>query len=157
MKRLFWALSLALLAAASPARAQEGLGLGIIVGEPTGLSLKNWLTGSTAFDLALAWSFADEGSFHIHGDYLIHKYDLFKVDKGKLPLYYGVGARVRARNGGPGENDDVNLGIRIPVGLSYLFQNDPFDLFLEVVPILDLTPETDVTLNASLGGRYYFQ
>lgn len=157
MRRSGMFLILGLLTLAAPARGQEGLGLGIIVGEPTGLSLKTWLTKSTAFDLAAAWSFAGEGSFHVHGDYLIHNYKVFRVEKGSLPLYYGVGARVRAHDHGPDQNDDVDVGIRIPVGLTYLFQNDPFDLFLEVVPILDVAPETDVTLNASIGARYYFR
>jgi len=156
MRRSGMLLLLALLTLAAPARAQEGLGLGVIVGEPTGLSLKTWLTRSTAFDLAAAWSFAGEGSFHIHGDYLIHNPGVFRVEKGSLPLYYGVGARVRGNDGGPGHVDDVDVGIRIPVGIAYLFEHDPFDLFLEVVPILDIAPETDVSLNASIGGRYYF-
>jgi hypothetical protein len=158
MKRTSWIVLLAAqLAWAVPAGAQQGLGLGVIVGEPTGLSLKTWMSRATAFDFAAAWSFADEGSLHLHGDYLLHSYGVIRVEKGSLPLYYGIGGRVRALNGPPGEQDEVNVGVRIPVGLAYLFQNDPFELFLEVVPILDITPASDVTLNASLGCRYYFQ
>lgn len=157
MTRKAWiGLVFLLLAGSAPARAQEGLGVGMMVGEPTGLSMKAWLSRKTAFDLAAAWSFEGEGAFHVHGDYLLHDFGLFTVRQGALPLYYGVGARVRDDETSTGE-DEINVGIRIPVGVAYLFENDPFDIFLEVVPILDIAPESDVTLNASLGARYYFR
>ncbi|MDZ7681302.1 MAG: hypothetical protein U5J63_06190 [Fodinibius sp.] len=41
------------------AQAQDSnkdLGIGFMVGEPTGLSLKSWTGGGNAFDLGLAWS-----------------------------------------------------------------------------------------------------
>jgi hypothetical protein len=30
------------------------------------------------------------------------------------------------------------------------------DIFLEVVPILDLAPKTDFKINAAIGARYFF-
>jgi hypothetical protein len=146
-----FALLAALSLAPGAAQAQEGLGLGVIVGEPTGLSLKTWLHPTTAFDLAAAWSFVDEDALHLHGDYLIHNYNTFPVSKGRLPFYYGVGARLKI------QDHDSAVGIRVPVGVSYLFAHEPIDLFLEVVPIMDVTPATDLSVNASLGARYYFR
>ena len=127
----------------------NGVGLGIIVGEPTGFSFKYWTSSTTAFDAALAWSFIDEGAFHIHADYIIHSFNLIRVPEGKLPFYYGIGARLKT-------SGDTRLGVRVPLGLAYLFQNAPVDIFLEVVPILDLTPKTDFKINAALGARYFF-
>lgn len=127
----------------------KGVGLGLIVGEPTGISFKYWTGSTTAFDAALAWSFIDEGAFHIHGDYLFHNLTLISVPEGKLPFYYGIGARIKTAN-------DARLGVRVPLGLAYLFQNAPIDIFLEVVPILDLTPKTDFSINAAIGARYFF-
>ena len=54
------------------------------------------------------------------------------------------------------ENADDDIGIRIPIGLSYMFGDDPFDIFVEVVPILDLVPDTDFDLNAAIGFRWFF-
>jgi hypothetical protein len=139
------------LLAPGPARAQEGLGLGIIAGEPTGLSLKTWLSPKTAVDAAAAWSFVDQGAFHVHADYLVHDYGVFHVDRGALPLYYGVGARLKV------QNQDPLVGVRVPVGVDYLFAEHPIDLFFELVPILDVTPATRLNLNASVGGRYFFR
>jgi hypothetical protein len=151
MKRL-WLLAAvaAALSAPAAAAAQQGMGVGVIVGEPTGISFKTWLTPETAFDLAAAWSFVDEDAFHVHGDFLLHNNNAFPVDKGMALFYYGVGGRVKA------ERRDARVGIRIPLGAEYLFARQPIDLFLEVVPILDIAPATDLTLNAGLGVRYFF-
>jgi hypothetical protein len=127
----------------------KGVGIGIIVGEPTGISLKNWLSHNTAFDAGVAWSFEGDGDFHLHADYLIHNFNVFKPRKGRLPLYYGVGGRLKF-------SSKTRLGVRGVIGIDYLFAKAPFDVFLEVVPILDLVPGTDFKFNAALGFRYFF-
>ena len=128
----------------------RGTGVGIIIGEPTGFSFKHWTSITTAFDAAIAWSFINEGAFHIHADYLLHSFRLINVPEGKLPFYYGIGGRLKT-------SDKTRLGVRVPLGLAYLFQTAPVDIFLEVVPILDFIPKTDFRINAALGARYYFQ
>jgi hypothetical protein len=125
------------------------IGAGIILGEPTGLSFKYWLTEKTALDAGLAWSFVDENAFQIQADYLIHNFNLIKVSKGKLPFYFGIGGRLKF-------STDVILGVRVPLGLAYLFDSEPIDVFLEIAPILDLLPQTDFTISAAIGGRYFF-
>jgi len=132
-------------------------GLGVIVGEPTGLSAKTWTGNSKALDFGIAWSL-DSETFHFHMDYLLHNFPLIQVEQGRLPLYYGIGGRVKLadNNNDNNGNDDDFVGIRIPVGLEYLFAGAPMDIFLEIVPILDLVPETDFDFNAALGVRYFF-
>jgi len=46
--------------------------------------------------------------------------------------------------------------VRIPIGVSYYFANDPLELFFEIVPILDLAPATEFSGNGGFGIRYYF-
>ena len=150
MKKIKYTVILFTILFLSAANAQsKGVGLGLIVGEPTGISFKYWTGSTTAFDAALAWSFVDEGAFHIHGDYIFHNFTLITIPEGKLPFYYGIGARIKTAN-------DTKLGVRVPLGLAYLFNSAPIDIFLEIVPILDLTPKTDFAINAALGARYYF-
>ncbi len=158
MKRIAAIAALAMLASATNiARAQsQGFGLGVIIGEPTGLSAKLWQTRSTALDFGAAWSFVDDAAFHLHMDLLVHRFDVIHVDRGKLPLYYGLGGRVKFSDHNNG-NQDAHFGIRFPVGLDYLFAREPLDIFFEFVPILDVAPKTDVSLNASLGFRYWFR
>lgn len=87
------ALILMVAAASAPAQ-DDDFGIGIIVGEPTGISVKNWLTHKTALDFAVAWSFSGrEDALHVHGDYLIHDFSLIPVDEEQLPVYYGIGVR----------------------------------------------------------------
>ena len=144
------------------AHAQDGLGLGIIVGEPTGISIKKWLNDKHAVDAAAAWSFYENESFQFHADYLIHNFTLLKSDEiiGKLPVYFGLGTRLKLKeeNKGKGRNDEDTLfGVRIPFGISYLFADIPIDVFVEVVPILDIVPDTEFEINAGIGARFYFR
>ncbi len=143
-------LTVFLLAATTLAGQGNGWGIGIILGEPTGLSLKVWTGGTTAFAAAAAWSFRGEGKLHLHLDYLFHNFRLLKVHSGKLPVYFGIGGRIKFE-------DEKRVGVRIPLGLCYLFKNQPLDIFFEIVPLLDLAPETAMSLNASLGIRYFFK
>jgi hypothetical protein len=147
---------LALVAVVAPAKP-SGIGLGIIVGEPTGLSAKAWLTDNTAVDAGAAWSAWGYGyqSLHLHADFLLHSFNVIPIDPGDLPIYYGVGGRIRLA--GRDENQDMRIGVRVPVGISYLFDSFPLDLFLEVAPVLDLVPSTRLGWNSGAGIRYYFQ
>ncbi len=123
--------------------------LGIIIGEPTGISAKLWTGGKTAVDGAVAWSLGGNNDMHIHADFLVHDFSLINVSSGELPFYYGIGGRVLI-------NGDARLGARIPVGLSYLLSSLPMDIFLEVVPVLDLVPDTDFDIDLAIGVRYIF-
>jgi hypothetical protein len=129
-----------------------GFGIGALFGEPTGLSMKYWFSDITAADLGTAWSFEDHGSFQLHGDFLWHKFDLFHVPRGELPVYFGVGGRVKIPDHG-----DTRAGVRVPIGIAYEFPDVPLELFGEVAPILDLTPSTEGRLNGGVGIRYYFR
>jgi len=131
-------------------KAQDsGIGLGIILGEPTGVSLKSWIGNRDAFDIAVAWSFEGEGAIHVHADYLFHNYRLFRVERGDLAFYYGIGGRVKTVS-------KTQVGIRIPLGLCYLFEKDPLEIFFELGPIMNLTPKTLFRMTTGIGIRYYF-
>lgn len=157
MKKLLLTLLLGIfisLFTISSLQAQDtskDLGIGFMVGEPTGLTLKSWTGGNNAFDLGLAWSVGRYDAINIHGDYLWHNYDLFsEVDAGTLPFYYGIGARVVLA-----ENDAL-IGARVPVGINYLFEDSPLGLFLEVAPVFNVVPSTDFDVDGGLGIRFYF-
>ena len=124
-------------------------GAGVMFGEPSGITAKVWQGQRNAFDFGLAWSFEHTNTMTMQADYLWHNYNIIKVDEGTMPIYYGVGGRVMVGNEG-------NVGIRVPIGVNYLFAHDPLGLFFEVAPILDLAPSTNFDLNADVGIRYYF-
>ncbi|MFQ5600073.1 MAG: hypothetical protein ACE5G2_05925 [Candidatus Krumholzibacteriia bacterium] len=135
----------------APVTAQQhGFGLGFLFGEPAGVNGKLWRGHDTALVGGLAWSFVDDGAADLYGDFVWHRFGLLDVDRGRLPLYVGVGARLQLDGGS-------RFGIRIPVGMNYLFETAPIDAFVEFVPLFDLAPETDWEFNAAVGFRYFFR
>lgn len=147
---LFFTVLCLMMILAKPISAQDhGFGMGVIFGEPTGLSAKLWTSRDNAFDFGVAWSFKGDGNLLLQADYVWHFFNAIQVSPGKLPFYVGVGGRVILAN-------DANIGIRIPVGLDYMFADAPIDIFAELVPILDLAPETDFDLGGGIGIRYWF-
>ena len=147
MKKLIL-IAIATIVSLNVAAQNTGLGLGVIIGEPTGLSAKLWTSEKTAIDAGVAWSFVNSGFLHIHADMLIHSF-VIDVDKGKLPLYFGVGGKLVLAN-------ELGLGVRIPLGMAYLFDSAPIDIFLELVPVLELLPATAIGFEGGIGVRYFF-
>lgn len=138
------------MAAVAPGQPGD-FGFGAMLGAPTGLSLKYWLNETAAIDGALAWHFGDNSQFQIHTDYLWHlPISGVTVPNGKLPFYVGAGLRVIA-------GDHSNAGIRIPLGLSYLVERAPVEVFAEVVPVVKFAPDTEGDIDGAIGVRYYFK
>jgi len=130
----------------------EGIGVGLILGEPTGLSLKGFVTDNIAVDGAAAWSFDSPSAFQIHSDLLYHNFDLVPLTEGKLPIYFGVGARVKFER-----HEDTRAGIRVPVGIAYMFAKAPVDIFAELAPGMDVTPRTRFQMAGGVGVRFFFK
>lgn len=124
------------------------LGIGIILGKPTGITSKYWINSNSAFVGGLSWSIKDN-ALYMHLDYVKHDYTLIRVNRGKLAVYYGIGGKFMLAK-------ETNIGVRMPVGLNYIFQSLPIDLFLEIVPSLILIPSTDFDLDGGIGMRYFF-
>ena len=129
---------------------REGLGIGVILGEPTGVSIKY----NNFPILGIAWSI--DNHFHVHCDYWAHH----AVLDGPVNWYAGIGGKMkvyRSDSKGRPKDDDSRFGagLRIPVGLQY-YITDQLELFGEVVPGISLIPETSFDLDAGIGLRYYF-
>lgn len=141
-----------LLAVTSLAQAtQNDFDLGIILGDPTGISAKKWLTGGQALDFAAGWKTGQVDEFTLHADYLLHDYTILKDQQQAMVLYYGVGVRSHDR-----DNQRRRNGLRLPVGVEMTLGSSPLVMFAEIVPRLDLSPDTDFTIDAALGFRYRF-
>ena len=86
-----------------------------------------------------------------HADFLMHNAKLFqKAFDFPAVLYYGVGAKFLFAN-------QLAMGVRVPVGVLYNFKDPRVDLFLELVPVVQLIPDTDFDFDAAIGARYYFK
>ena len=148
--RLTFILLIAL--AHTPVHAQsKGVGVGPILGEPTGLSTKVWISEHNA--LTGHWFFWNDGSPQIQPDYLIHRDLTEEIDQdlcGCIYLNYVIGGRVRD------DTSDNRLSARVPLGTTYASGKSSLDVFIEIVSMLDFAPETAFDLNAAVGVRFYF-
>jgi hypothetical protein len=160
---VYAAIAIFLFLSAVGTIAQERqFGLGIIIGEPTGLSAKLWVSPATAFDFGLGWSVGgdrishynggfDGGSrIHLHMDYLWHWFDAIHSSE-RFPLYIGVGGRINT-----GAGYDASAAVRGVFGIAWLPRQVPIDVFLELVPSLQVVPSTGFGIDAGLGARYFF-
>ena len=137
--RIFIALLCgAVLIPVSTARSE--VAAGIILGEPTGLSIRinQWPI------LGLSWSLHRE-MMYIHGDY----YFIDRQLQYPLRWYLGGGVALEVGQGGAG------IDARVPVGL--LFPFDPkFELFGEIAPGIHLGEDTSPAVAGGIGLRYIF-
>ncbi|MFV2058082.1 MAG: hypothetical protein ACC707_16575, partial [Thiohalomonadales bacterium] len=111
-------------------------GIGLGTPAPTGISMKYWTSRITAYDFFAEWAF-DEKKINVHFDYLFHDYKTVFMDDAESPVYWGFGARFIEES-----NEDVITGIRFPIGISYLPNNKPFELFAEAAARINVTPST---------------
>jgi hypothetical protein len=155
------ATSRATAARPSSTSASGNFGLGVMLGDPSGITAKNWLSSARAFDIGLSYSFNDY--FAILGDYLWHFPGTFtgRVGNQFLP-YVGLGALVFFDTGNGyfdrkhDRNEEAALGARIPLGVEFLPKSLPLGVFAEVVPGVGLIPSVFGFVQGELGGRYYF-
>jgi hypothetical protein len=172
MKKMI--LSVALLAltsglAAAAPKAGSSLGLGFVLGNPSGLSAKLPAGPGNAFQFILAYDNAGNGwnnrgwangncdnnnndcngRLYLGGDYVWYNYNAIPVSQGRLPFYYGPGLWTSV-------SDNSSVGIRFVLGLEYQFATAPFDIFLEIAPGIRVIPNTSGYVSSGLGGRFFF-
>ncbi len=54
------------------------------------------------------------------------------------------------------DNDELAVGVRMPVAANMYFNKVPIEVFLELSPVFVVAPDFDGDLLAGLGGRFYF-
>ena len=145
----------------TPFTANKTFGLGIMVGEPIGLTAKYYLSGSTALDFALGEydRFRDDDDLGVHVDFLWHPLTLATADPFLVPLYFGLGGRIVGDDDDGPDDDEIDFAVRGPLGVALDFNRVPIDIFFELALIIELInddDEDDVELDAALGVRYYF-
>ncbi len=134
-------------------------GIGIILGEPTGITAKLYLKDDRALDFAAGGAFA-AGGLEIHSDYLFHPWILQDRDTFVLPVYLGPGLRLIDYDGGSDSPSHLALGVRAEIGILFDFKSVPLDAFVEVAGVgqYDFKSGNGFGIGGSvdLGIRYYF-
>jgi hypothetical protein len=126
--------------------AAQDLGFGTQFGQPMGLTAKYWLNTTLAVDGFMGYHW--NHNFDAHGDLLWHSFSSFDVSNGRLPFYVGAGGRILLGN-------DSQLGLRLPIGVSYLPSSEPLELYAEIAPVIQLVTSIGADIDGALGIRIY--
>ena len=141
------------------------LGLGVVIGEPTGLSAKYFLDRHHAIDAGLAYSFSQ--FIYIFADYLFHFPGTFGASSTfatQLSPYLGIGGIFLGSTEGSrrdgkyftSSGSSAGLGMRLPLGIEWKPAFPTLGVFVELVPGLGLIPSTFGFIEGGIGIRYYF-
>lgn len=130
--------------------ANNVFGAGIYIGSPTGIKVKMNLNKTNALSSVVAWDI-NQSQMYVSVDYSYNFIYTIKNENTTLPifLYTGPGIRVMASN-------NAKVGIKFTGGAGFKFSDIPLEFFLEVSPILDVFPATELGLNAGIGFILYF-
>jgi hypothetical protein len=158
MRALVLSFILAVAVIAAPTRAHAGVGLGVFVGEPLGVTLKVDLKKRTALEVLVGWDDWDEdrgNDEYAHVTFLA----ALAVAKGEsvlIPFRLGIGGAVYDDRG----DDDINFAVRAPFQVAFQFRSAPVELYLELAlrfEIIDDEGDDDhFQLDGGLGFRFYF-
>jgi hypothetical protein len=169
------------LAKARPAQATEvgqgrNFGVGIFLGDPTGLTGKYFLSPNNAIDFGLSfwtysrwwgrscfdtrrgrWVSCSGTRVGLHGDFLWE--DTLASGTAKLDWHIGVGGRFWVWDEYDYYDDDGDfaLAVRVPLGLDLTFRRPHFlELFFELAPAFYIIPGMGFDLEGGIGVRFYF-
>ncbi len=124
------------------------LGLGVMLGDVTGPTMKYFMSDTTALDAGLGFS----SDMDAYADIVWHDWRLFpRPARGYFGGYLSVGPRYEEQ-----EHRDDKFGIRTMAGVNYWISEVPFEVFFEVGPWFVFSPDTDTEIDAGIGLRYFF-
>ena len=162
------AILIAVMLAAGSARADDvpshpadkgTFGIGIILGEPTGVTAKLYLKDDQAIQATAGSAFIG-GGLQLTADYLFHPFILQNSTSMVLPAYLGPGLRaIEYSSGRDGADKSFAMGLRVVGGLLFDFKNVPLDAFVEVAGVFEYEFKSGAgvgaAINFGLGVRYY--
>jgi len=140
------------LAARPVTQPQRFISLGFMAGEPSGGTFKMISPShpTHAWETGLGWSTAGDNGLDFHAQFQWHLATVTRSEKGATTFYLGAGGRVK-------QVDGTRIGVRGAVGFNYLAGMKPrsWEAYIELAPIVDLTPDNDTWLSGIMGVRWF--
>jgi hypothetical protein len=129
----------------------ESIGIGVFLGQPTGLDIKIGLQGRSALDIVLgATRFDEPRASYGHLQYLV----LLGVARGQsvnVPFRIGVGVAFA------GVTEDATAVLaRLPLQLGLRFRRTPLEIYGEIAFVVQLIDDVDTDIDGGIGLRVYF-
>ncbi len=137
-------------------------GFGLIVGEPTGGTVKYWFSKDNSIVASFGGSYF--GMPRISVDYLWH-FDVFS--SRMIELYTGFGGVLGFGKGTDWlynydeskfyDRDEGKAGLaaRAVVGLNIIPHKTPMEIFIDAGPLIGILPDYGTQFDVSLGIRFY--
>ena len=72
-----------------------------------------------------------------------------KIPGSRMPVYAGLGLKVKSER-------NTFVGLRFVGGVSMFHSTKPIEFFMEVAPVLRVSPSADGSLDGAVGVRFYF-
>lgn len=142
---------------------ERTFGLGVTLGNPTGVSGKYYFAGPVhAVDVGVATEFigfADD-RITIYAAYLNHPVTLAHLGFAELPLFVGIGPQFWTNDLDDDINDDFDddaaFGVRVPLGVDMNFASFPLQITGAVAGLVPFIPEVSLSADIYVAARYYF-
>lgn len=152
MKKI-WILSFIIICVFSVLNTEaqdRKFGVGGIIGDPDGVSAKLWISETAAVAGAVSVNFAEEYSWVLVQADFLKQNTLATWEEALLQSHFGGGVRVVA--------SDFNdyIAIRGPIGVDVNAIDAPVEVFMEIVPTVDVDPAFEFYFTGAMGFRYYF-
>ncbi len=149
MRKSLLAVALAASAAVSVRAADiPKLGAGVVLGVPFGVTAKYWLDPKYAVQSHLGVS---DGDLTMSAD-VVKNFDQVlprKLPGARMPVYLGLGLKIKTER-------STFVGVRFVAGVSMFHSTKPIEFFMEVAPVLRVSPSADGSLDGAVGVRLYF-
>ena len=140
-------------------QAGELFSMGLMLGDPTGISFAGSANGRNIHS-GLAYSY--DSRVEVFADFIWENpgaFDRTFRTNTTITPYVGIGPLLRFGHGNNNDsshaNDSFKLGVRIPLGLEWVL-NNRFEFFGEFVPGLHVVPSTSALFQLAIGARFRF-
>jgi hypothetical protein len=169
------ALSAAVLvprtAAAQDYQSGYTFGIGVVLGQPAGVSMEFLLGAGHAIQAVVGFDMRWRDGLIFSANWLWHPLVITSTSAFDLSFHFGAGLYLGAwydRRWGHGcdwdptsgyhncHGDEVGVGAHFPIGLDMFFKAVPVEVYIEIAPGFWFAPFIDWEIFGGLGGRYYF-
>ncbi len=133
------------------AQEPQGKGLGFAMGDSSGIALAYRPDTSSTVAGVVGWSLVHE-QFHVHTDY---QYNFAKITvdpRDDIVIWLSAGPGLSVDMGG----SPAHVGLRAPLGFTLIPWARPFDVYVEIAPVLVVVPDPGFTVHGATGVRFYF-
>jgi hypothetical protein len=158
---------------AAPAKAAMdsaggGFGLGIQIGDPSAITVKDSISDNHAIDGGIAFNLSQWTL--LYSDYLFQMPGVFGNQNAfvaRTTPYVGFGAMVVISNEDTYDTQNLRyfnsssstkiaVAARVPIGAEWRAERAPIGVYLEIDPGLVIVPATFGFVQGALGARFYF-